>query len=49
MPYVKEVVRQRGLHIRMVENCGMESEQVYESVEEIPDEASYYSLLIVKE
>lgn len=49
MPYVKEVVREKKLHIRMVENCGMESERVYESVEEIPDEASYYSLLIVKE
>lgn len=49
MPYVKKVVRERGLRIRMVEKCGMESERVYESVEEIPDEASYYSLLIIKE
>lgn len=49
MPYVKEEVKQKNLHIRMVENCGMESERIYESVEEIPDNASYYSLLIVKE
>ena len=33
----------------MVENCGMDTEQKYFSVEEIPDQASYYSLIIVKE
>ena len=33
----------------MIENCGMENETIYHSAEEIPDEASYYSLFIVKE
>ena len=33
----------------MVENCGMENEKVYLSAEEIPEQAGYYSLLIVKE
>ena len=33
----------------MVENCGMENEKVYLDAKEIPDTASYYSLIIVKE
>ena len=33
----------------MVENCGMEEERIYHSVEEIPDDAGYYSLIIAKE
>lgn len=48
MPYVKARVAEKGLQIRMVENCGMETERIYESVDEIPDAASYYSLVILK-
>ena len=35
--------------VRMVENCGMPDEHIYNSVEEIPDDAGYYSLIIAKE
>lgn len=49
MPAVKQAVRQNGLSAQMVENCGMEEECIYESVEEIPDDAGYYSLIIIKE
>ena len=49
IPYVKQKIQEQGLQISMVENCGMEQEQVYDSVEKIPDEASYYSLFIIKE
>ena len=49
IPLVKEEVKRRGLDILMVENCGMPDERVYKDVDEIPDEASYYSLIIVKE
>lgn len=49
IPYVKQVIRERNLELAMVENCGMENETIYHSVDEIPDEASYYSLFIVKE
>lgn len=49
MPYVKEKVREQDLEIRMIENCGMKSERIYTSIEEIPDETSYYSLFILKE
>ena len=33
----------------MVENCGMEDERVYSHVDEIPDTAGYYSLIIARE
>jgi precorrin-2/cobalt-factor-2 C20-methyltransferase len=33
----------------MIENCGMETEKIYRSIEEIPEDAGYYSLIIVKE
>lgn len=33
----------------MVENCGMETEKIYMDVEEIPDDAEYFSLIIAKE
>ena len=35
--------------VLMVENCGMENERVYRSLEEIPDVAGYYTLLVIKE
>lgn len=33
----------------MIENCGMPGEKIYRSVAEIPEDAGYYSLIIVKE
>ena len=32
----------------MVENCGLPNQRVYHTVEEIPEDAGYFSLLIVK-
>lgn len=49
MPYVKQVVREKGLEAEMVENCGMSQEHIYRQVEEIPDDAGYYSLVIIKD
>ncbi len=49
MGKVKEILKARGDMCRMIENCGMEDEKIYDSVEEIPDQAGYYSLIIVKE
>lgn len=46
--HVKDLIRESGLDARMVENCGMENEKLYGSVEEIDEQAGYYSLLIVK-
>ena len=33
----------------MVENCGMDSEQLFESASEIAEDAGYYSLIIAKD
>jgi precorrin-2/cobalt-factor-2 C20-methyltransferase len=48
MKTVKEEIRACGLEAVMVENCGMSDERVYHSLLEIPDEAGYYSLIIVR-
>ncbi|MGB8451815.1 MAG: precorrin-2 C(20)-methyltransferase [Anaerocolumna sp.] len=45
---VKEQLKTSGVHAAMVENCGMEEEKVYHTLEEIPEEAGYYSLIIVR-
>ena len=35
--------------VKMIENCGMPEERIYERIEDVPEQAGYYSLLIVKE
>ena len=45
---LKTCVIKCGKKAWFVENCGMESEKVYEDVRSIPDEAGYFSVLIVK-
>ncbi|MDD6038340.1 MAG: precorrin-2 C(20)-methyltransferase [bacterium] len=49
MPRVREELLLSGHDIRMVENCGMANQKVYNTVQDIPDDASYYSLIIAKE
>jgi len=49
MKEVKDLLRASGRDINMVENCGMPTEKVYMSVDEIPDDAGYFSLIIAKE
>ena len=49
MKQVKELIRRSGRDAVMVENCGTENEKVYLHVEEIPDTAGYYSLIIARE
>ena len=48
MKAVKEEIRKCGASAVMVENCGMADERIFMSLEEIPDEPGYYSLLIVR-
>lgn len=48
MPEVKRILREGNAEVKMVENCGMENEKIYYSVDDIPENAGYYSLLIVK-
>ena len=49
MKEVKELLRQKDLEVSCVENCSMETEKVYRSLDEIPDDAGYFSLIIAKE
>ena len=49
MNQVKEILARSGREVRMVENCGMPDEHIYNIVEEILDDAGYYSLIIAKE
>ena len=49
MGEVKDILRASGRKVEMVENCGMTDEKIYHDVEEIPDEAGYFSLIIAKE
>ena len=48
MRAVKEELKKCGASAIMVENCGMPDERIYGSLEEIPEDAGYYSLVIVR-
>ena len=48
MKEVKELLIKSGRKVDAVENCGMETEKIYRSAEEIPDDAGYFSLIIAK-
>ena len=49
MKEVKELIRSSGREAAAVLNCGMEGELVCRSLDEIPDDAGYYSLIISKQ
>ena len=49
MGEVKRLLTEKEMDAVMVENCGMENEKIYSGAEEIPEQAGYYSLLVVKE
>ena len=42
---LKDSGRQAGL----VENCGMENEKVYDTIDDVPEDAGYFSVIISKE
>ena len=48
MGQVKELLRAARLDVVMIENCGLPQERICRSIEEIPDDAGYYSLIIAK-
>ena len=49
MAQVKQLLRESGREAILVENCGTADERVYWNVEDIPDDAGYYSLIISRE
>lgn len=48
MSEVKELLAGSDREVLAVENCGMDGEKIYRSLNEIPDEAGYFTLLIAK-
>ena len=48
MKQVKEMLKESGRSVQAVENCTLEGEKVYKSLDEIPDDAGYFSLIIAK-
>lgn len=44
---IRNMAIESGKNVLMVENCGMEDEHIYGKTDDIPDDAGYYSLLIV--
>ena len=49
MPLVKEALKRSNMKCSMIENCGMPKEHIYHNADDIPDQASYYSIVVVKE
>ena len=49
MKQVKESIENTGQKAVTIVDCGMLSEKIYRSAEEIPEDSGYYSLIIVKE
>ena len=45
---LKEQIRSQKRSAALIENCGMDTERVYNDVEEFPDQAGYFSILIVR-
>ena len=45
MKDVKAELLSQGAEAMMIENCGMPDEKIYRTVEEIPEDAGYYSLI----
>lgn len=49
MGSVRSQLIQADMDVNMVENCGMPTERVFHSAEEIPEDAGYFSLIIAKD
>jgi precorrin-2/cobalt-factor-2 C20-methyltransferase len=45
---IKKKVSESGKTAYMVENCGMPDERVYYSIQSMPDEAGYFTVVVVK-
>ena len=48
MKEVKEELAKTGRDVKAAENCTLENEKLYNSLEEIPDDAGYFTLIIAK-
>lgn len=49
MKDIKTLLKESGKDVQCVENCTMENEKIYRTVDDIPDSAGYFSVIIAKE
>lgn len=49
MKEIKDLLKESGRQVQAVIDCGMEDETVCRSLEEIPDDAGYFSLIVAKD
>ncbi len=49
MAQVKKEIQNTNQKFYMMENCGMPDEKRYTDIDQVPDETSYFSLIILKE
>lgn len=48
MPQIRRRLEEMDAEAHMVENCGMANEKIYHGADQMPEDAGYYSLIIVK-
>lgn len=46
---VKHTLQEKNMTGVMIENCGMPDEHIYLNVDEMPEQASYYTIVLTKE
>ncbi len=51
LPKVREILKEHNLlsSTKMVQNCGMNNETIYENMNDTDNESGYFSILVVKE
>ena len=45
---IRDTLKKKGFEAVMIENCGMDDEKVFERIEDMPDEAGYFSIIFAK-
>ena len=46
---LKDKIRSLGKTAFLIENCGMENEKIHSGIEDLPTEAGYFSILLVRD
>lgn len=49
MKRIRQCILESGQSAVLVENCGMAGERIYDNPKDFPEDASYYSLIIMKD
>ena len=49
IPEIKAALAEKEMNVTAVEKCGTEEQTIYRSLEEIPDDAGYFTIITAKE